>query len=103
MSTIAQGVELFNIFAETWGKDKAQVAIKDIESMIDAKNQELATKGDLREVELKLTKEIKEVELKLTKEIEQSKSSTIKWVVGWMAGFIMAQTAAIIAILKFLK
>ena len=114
MSTSAQVMELFNIFSETWGKEKAQVVVQDIEQIVDSRKKDLATKGDLKETELKLTKEIelirreiKEVELRLTKEIElkieQAKTSTIKWVIGWMAGFIMAQTAAIIAILKFLK
>jgi hypothetical protein len=46
--------ELFNIFSETYGKEKAQVIVKDIESIIDAKNQELATKGDIKEIELKI-------------------------------------------------
>ncbi len=92
MSTIAQGVELFNIFSETFGKEKAQVIVKDIESMIDSKNQELATKTDL-----------KETELRLTKEIEQVKSSTIKWVVGWMVTLVIAQTGAITAIFMLLK
>jgi hypothetical protein len=93
MSTIMQGVELFNIFSETYGKEKAQVIIKDIESMVDAKNKELATKGDLREVELKLTKEI-----------EQAKSSTIKWVAGLLAAQAGAIIAAIVAIMfTFLK
>jgi type IV secretory pathway component VirB8 len=90
MSTITQAVELFNIFSETWGKEKAQSAIRDIEELIDSKKQELATKGDLREVELKLTKEIEAVKLK----IEEVKSSTIKWV----AGLLVAQAGVIITI-----
>ena len=93
MSTITQGVELFNIFSETYGKEKAQVIIKDIELMINAKNKELATKADLREVELKLTKEI-----------EQAKSSTIKWVAGLLVAQAGAIIAAIVAIIfAFLK
>jgi hypothetical protein len=87
-----EAIELFNIFCETWGKEKAQVVVKDIEAMIDSERQKLATKGDLREVELKLTKEI-----------EQAKSSTIKWVVGWMVGLVIAQTGAIITIFILLK
>ncbi len=89
MSTITQGVELFNIFAETYGKEKAQTIVKDIEAIIDSRKQDLATKSDIKEVELK---------------IEQAKSSTIKWV----AGLLVAQTGAIIAaiiaiIFTFLK
>ncbi len=82
------------------------------------------TRGEIKEVELRLTREIeltrgeiKEVELRLTKEIEvvrlevekvrseigQAKSSTIKWVVGWVAGLLIAYTGAIIAIVKLLK
>ncbi len=87
-----EAIELFNIFCETWGKEKAQVVVKDIEAMIDSERQKLATKGDLREVELKLTKEI-----------EQAKSSTIKWVVGLVAGLLIAYTGVIITVLTLLK
>jgi hypothetical protein len=103
-------MELFNIFSKTFSKEDAQTAVKDIETLISDHKRELATKedvrevkGDIREVELKLTKEIKEVELKLTKEIEQVKSSTIKWVVGWMVTLVIAQTGAITAIFMLLK
>ncbi|MCL6584106.1 MAG: hypothetical protein K6U11_10780 [bacterium] len=87
MSSITKGIELFNIFAETWGKEKAQIAIRDIEEIIDASKQDLATKSDI----LELKREIKEVELK----IEQAKNSTIRWVIS----FIIAQTAAIISVI----
>jgi hypothetical protein len=81
-------MELFNIFAETYGKEKAQVIVKDIEEIVDSRKQDLATKSDIKEVELK---------------IEQAKSSTIKWVIGWMVGLIIAQTAAITTIFTLLK
>ena len=106
MSTITQGVELFNIFAETYGKEKAQVIVKDIESIVNAKNQELATKGDLREVELKLTKEIESVKLEVEKvrsEIGQAKSSIIAWVVGWVAGLLIAYTGAMFTLFMLFK
>lgn len=96
MSTITQGIELFNIFAETWGKEKAQVAIKDIESIIDSKKQELATKGDLREVELRLTKEIEAVKL----EVEKVRSSLIKWVVGLVIAQTSITVTLVVALLK---
>ena len=110
-------MELFDIFSGTFGKEKAQIAVKDIEALISDHKRELATKENLRETEFKLTKEIeitrgeiKEVELKLTKEIEsvklqveQAKSSTIKWVVGWVAGLLIAYTGVIITILTLLK
>ncbi|MEW6378583.1 MAG: hypothetical protein AB1611_03125 [bacterium] len=102
MSTITQGIELFSIFAETWGKEKAQVIVRDIEAIIDSRKHDLATKGDILEVKrdiLEVKREIKELELK----IEQAKSSTIKWVVGWMVGLIIAQTAAITTIFLLLK
>ncbi|MEW6379234.1 MAG: hypothetical protein AB1611_06470 [bacterium] len=99
MSTSTQVLELFNIFSKTYTKEEAQVIVKDIEEIIDARKQDLATKGDI----LELKKEIKEVELKLTKEIEQVKSSTIKWVVGWMVGLLMAQTGAILTMFALFK
>ncbi len=128
-------MELFGIFSKTFGKEDAQAAVRDIETLISDHKRELATKadlervesslkGDIRETELKLTKEIeitrgeiKEVELKLTKEIEavklevekvrseieKAKSSTIKWVVGWVAGLMIAYTGVIITVLTLLK
>lgn len=88
-------MELFDIFSGTFGKEKAQAAVKDIEILISDHKRELATKEDIKEVK----RDIREVELKLTKEIEQAKSSTIKWV----AGLIVAYTGVIIAILTLLK
>jgi hypothetical protein len=61
--------------------------------------RELATKADILEVK----GDIREAELRLTKEIEQVKSSTIKWVVGWVAGLLIAYTGVIITILTLLK
>jgi len=84
-------MELFDIFSGTFGKEKAQVAVKDIEALINDHKRELATKADILEVK----SDIKEIELK----IEQVKSSLIKWVVG----LLIAQTGAIIAILTLLK
>lgn len=88
-------MELYNIFAETFGKEKAQIAVRDIEVLISNNKEDLAKKTDILEVK----GDIREVELKLTREIEQAKSSTIKW----MVGLLMAQTGAIIAIITLLK
>jgi hypothetical protein len=88
MSTSTQVMELFNIFAKTFSKEEAQTIVRDIEEIIDARKNDLATKTDIKELELK---------------IEQAKSSTIKWVVGWMVGLIIAQTAAITTIFLLLK
>jgi len=92
-------MELFNIFSKTYTKEEAQTIVKDIETLISDHKRELATKEDIREVR----GEIREVELKLTKEIEQAKSSTIKWVVGWVAGLLIAYTGVIITVLTLLK
>ncbi len=95
-------MELFNIFAETFGKEKAQIAVKDIELLISDTKYNLATKGDIlevkgniRDLELRLTKEIEAVKL----EVEKAKSSTIKW----MVGLLVAQTGTIIAIFTLFK
>jgi len=121
-------MELFDIFSGTFGKEKAQVAVRDIETLISDHKRELSTKEDvqkidtrLSETELKLTKEIKEVELKLTKEIEivrkeikevelrltekigDAKSSTIAWVVGWVAGLLIAYTGAMFTLFMLFK
>ena len=37
-------IELFNIFSETWGKEKAQEIIKAIDALIDDYMQKSATK-----------------------------------------------------------
>ena len=113
-------MELFDIFSGTFGKEKAQVVVKDIETLISDHKRELATKEDvqkidtrLSETELKLTKEIelvrgeiKGVELKLTKEIEsvrleveKAKSSLVRW----FAGLLIAYTGVIVTILTLWK
>jgi thiaminase len=99
MSTSAQVMDLFNIFAKTYSKEEAQKIVQDIEEIIDSRKQDLATKGDLFAVKAELKDDIKQVELK----IEQAKSSTIKWLVGWMVALIIAQTAAITTIFLLLK
>ena len=120
-------MELFDIFSGTFGKEKAQVAVRDIETLISDHKRELATKEDIQKVredvqkvredvqkvdtrlsetELKLTKEIESVKLEVEKvrsEIEKAKSSTIKWVVGWIVGLFTAYTGAIFTLLKLLK
>ncbi|MEW5801313.1 MAG: hypothetical protein AB1847_04315 [bacterium] len=99
MSTSTQVMELFNIFSKTFGKEDAQIIVKDIEEMIDSEKQKLATKGDLRETELKLTREIEKVRADLTKEIEQVRSGVVKWV----AGLLVAQTGVIVTMFMLLK
>jgi hypothetical protein len=110
-------MELFNIFSKTFSKEDAQTAVKDIETLISDHKRELATKedikevkGEIREVELKLTKEIeivrkeiKEVELRLTEKIGDAKSSTIAWVVGWVAGLLIAYTGAMFTLFMLFK
>lgn len=44
MSTSTQVIGLFNIFAETYGKEKAHVIVKNIEEIIDFGKQNLAAK-----------------------------------------------------------
>ncbi len=116
--------DLFDVFSETFGKEKAHRAVRDIEDFFSDRKRDLATKHDLTETELKLTREIeqvrgeiKETELKLTREIEsvrlevervrseigQAKNSTITWVVSWVAGLLIAYTGAIFTIIKLLK
>ena len=85
MSTSTQVVELFNIFSETFGKEKAQIAIKDIEEIIDSRRQDLATKSDIKEIELK---------------IEQVRSSLIKWIVGVTLAQISITVTLIVAFVK---
>jgi len=97
MST--QLVDLFDVFSETFGKEKAHRAVKDIEDFVSDHKRELATKHDLTETELRLTREIE----KVRSEIEQAKSSTIKWVVSWVAGLLIAYTGAIFTMITLMK
>ncbi|MEW6378940.1 MAG: hypothetical protein AB1611_04965 [bacterium] len=97
-----EAIELFDIFSGTFGKEKAQAAVRDIETLISEHKRELATKedikevkGDIRETELKLTKEIESVRL----EVEKAKSGIVKW----FAGLLIAYTGVIITILTLLK
>ncbi len=122
MST--QMVNLYDALSETFGKDRAHLAIKDIEDYLNDHKRELATKedvyavrGDIRETELKLTKEIEQVRLDLTLkiehvrgdltreiesvrlEVEKVRSSLIKWMISlFVTGF-----GLIIAVITLLK
>ncbi|MEW6379967.1 MAG: hypothetical protein AB1611_10220 [bacterium] len=94
----------------------------------DLKETELKLTAHIKEVELKLNKEIESLRLELSKEIEslrlelskeiesvrleiesvrleveRAKSSTIKWIVGWVAGLLIAYTGAIFTILTLLR
>jgi len=106
-------MELFDIFSGTFGKEKAQVAVKDIETLISDHKRELATKEDVKlETEL-VRKEIKEVELKLTREIELTRreTETVRLevekakssLVRWFAGLLIAYTGVIVTILTLWK
>jgi hypothetical protein len=99
-------MELFDIFSGPLGKEKAQVVVKDIETLISDHKRELATKEDVKLETEQVRKEIKEVELKLTKEIEsvrleveKAKSSLVRW----FAGLLIAYTGVIVTILTLWK
>jgi RNA-splicing ligase RtcB len=66
--------------------------IKEVERKIKEVEKEI------KEVELRLQKEIKETELKLELKIVQAKTEILKWV----AGFLLAQTGVIAALVKLL-
>ncbi|GAB4219714.1 MAG TPA: hypothetical protein PL059_04135 [Spirochaetota bacterium] len=92
-------LKTYEIFKENEAIAKGLAEIIDsLEQSI--KQNESATKQDVRETELRLIKEIeqnrfqmKEIELSLLKEIETVRSSTIKWIIGlWFT-----QTIAIAA------
>jgi len=107
MSTSTQVMELFNIFSKTFGKEEAQIIVKDIETIIDSRKEELATKSDIQKLDTKLSGDIQkldtrlsEVELRLTKEIEKIKSSTIKWVVGLLIAQTGMTFTLIVSLLK---
>lgn len=87
-----EAIELFDIFSETFGKEKAQLAVKDIEALINDHKRELAIKTDI----LELKKEIKEIELK----IEQVRSNLIKWVVGLVIAQTSITVTLVVALLK---
>lgn len=88
-------MELFDIFSGTFGKEKAQVAVKDIETLISDHKQELATKEDI----LEMKRDIQKAELR----IEQAKTSVIKWVSSWILVFVFVQAWIILAILMLFK
>ena len=71
------------------GEEAARAIVEVLERFDESQRNANATKGDLRETELRLMQEIDGVLL----EIQKAKAETIKWV----AGFITAQTVAIIA------
>lgn len=57
--------------------------------------KELATKGDIQNVRL----EMKEIEMRLSERIEEGKHEILKWLIG----FILTQSALLVAVLAYLK
>jgi hypothetical protein len=82
-------------FTERQAEEQTQLLSETLRDVIEGS---LTTKQDLKEVELKLQKEIKETELRLELKIAQAKNDTLKWV----AGFLLAQTGVIAALVKLL-
>jgi hypothetical protein len=89
-------------FTERQAEEQTQLLSETLRDVIESS---LATKQDIKEIELKLQKEIKEVEkeiketeLRLELKIAQAKNEILKWV----AGFLLAQTGVIAALVKLL-
>ena len=69
-----------------------------LQKVEESRLQELATKGDVRELELRLEGKIETTKAELQKEIEVAKNETIKW----MVGLALAQLAMMAGILTTL-
>ena len=81
----------------------------------DLKETEVRLQKDLKETENRLQKDLKETESRLQNELEKmkielkakietdiakSKSETIKWIIGWVTGLLVAQTGFLFGFLK---
>jgi len=64
----------------------------------DHASETLATKADLRELELRLEARLAQLEQKLEQKIADAQISLIKW----FTGIMIAQGAAIVALIKLL-
>ena len=66
--------------------------------ILDHSHSTLATKADLRELELRLEARLAQLEQKLEQKIADAQISLIKW----FTGIMIAQGAAIVALIKLL-
>lgn len=84
------------------GEEAAAVIVHVFEKAEENRRKELATKADLdlrlAETEARLAAEIAKSKAELAAEIAKSKAETIKWA----AGLLVAQAAAIAALVKLL-
>jgi len=98
-------------------ENRLQTDLKETEVRLqkDLKETENRLQKDLKETENRLQKDLKETESRLQNELEKmkielkakietdiakSKSETIKWIIGWVTGLLVAQTGFLFGFLK---
>lgn len=79
------------VFEKAIGEEATRTLAKILERYDESSRKETATRIDLAETELRIKAE-------LTAEIHKAKTETVKWVVG----LLVAQTAALVALIKIL-
>lgn len=84
---------VIRVFERFDSENKKELATKQ-----DLRESETLIRQDLREAEALLRQDLREVEARLKLEILNSKAEMVKWV----AGMLIAQTAAIAALVKLL-
>ena len=77
---------------------RAGFSEQQVEALAEYFDEQMATKADLSAVEARLEATLHRVRAELETKIEQTRSDTIKWVVG----VAFAQAAIILAVLRFL-
>jgi len=101
--------------SEPLAKEMAEIFRETVEEKLATRNDILTIQKDLKETENRLQKDIRETEVRLQKELEKmkielkakietdiakSKSETIKWIIGWVTGLLVAQTGFLAGFLK---
>ncbi len=59
--------------------------------------------GEILENQLATKKDLKEMEYRLEVKMGEMKSDTLKWVIGWTTGLIIAQTGILFSLFKVVK
>lgn len=105
MARALDTLQIFDELKQSFSEEQAQVITKVLKEVYEANLEELATKGNLKELELRLenkletlrlaTKaDLKELELRLENKLETLRSELT--LLKWMIGFIFAGVLSLI-------
>ena len=86
--------------SEPLAKEMAEIFRETVEERLATKLDMNLLQKDVKELEIRLQKDLEKTKAELQAEIQKSKSETIKWIIGWVTGLLVAQTGFLFGFLK---